>query len=400
MRLSTTLQLAIAPMAFARYGRFRRTNHVDAGMEAGVPVEKAPPAEHVVAPPAEPVAPPAEHVAPPAEHVAPPAEHVMPPAEHVAPPAEHVAPPAEHVVAPPAEHVNVGGVQAIVIWVNEGAGAEASTVHEQETVTETITVEKDGKATEVPGIDGTTTIDAGATGVVEHMGATHSVEVGGEQGLSYFPQEVEAKVGDMIIFTFYAMNHTVTQSSFDKPCSLLEGGMDSGFIPNPDNSIDPPPQVAMQVMTEDPLWMYCAQGNHCGQGMVFSINPSAEKTHAQFQANAIAQEGDGDATGIVGGGDSAAPPEGSETAAPSEGEAAPPADTAAPTEDGAVLPTDASEPIDGAVNGGVVMGVGTIGEDGSCQCAVMCGAGSFPNAAQGGGSFGGMPGTFPPPSEE
>lgn len=387
MRLSTTLQLAMAPMAFARYGRFRRTDHVvEAPME-----HVAPPAEHVM-PPAEPVAPPAEHVMPPAEHVAPPAEHVAPPAEHVVPPAEHPAPPAEHPAAP-AEHVNVGGVQAIVIWVNEGAGAEASTVHEQKTITETITVEEGGEATEVPCVDGTTTIDAGATGVVEHMGATHSVEVGGEQGLSYFPQEVEAKVGDMIIFTFYSKNHTVTQSSFDKPCELLDGGMDSGFIPNPDDSIDPPPQVAMQVMTEDPLWMYCAQGNHCGQGMVFSINPNAEKTHAQFQANAIAQEGDGDATGIVGGGDSAAPPTGSETAAPSEGEAAPPADTAAPTEDGAVLPTDASEPIDGAVNGGVVMGVGTIGEDGSCQCAVMCGAGSFPNAGQGANSFGGMPGT-------
>ena len=376
-------------MAFARYGRFRRTNHVDAGLEAGVPMEHvAPPAEHV-APPAEHVAPPAEHVAPPAEHVAPPAEHVAPPAEHVAPPAEHVAPPAEHAAAP-AEHVNVGGVQAIVIWINEGAGAEASTVHEQMTVTQTITVEKGGKATEVPALDGTTTIEAGATGVVENMGATHSVDVGGEQGLSFFPQEVEAKVGDMIIFTFYAQNHTVTQSSFDKPCSLLEGGMDSGFIPNPDNSIDPPPQVAMQVMTEDPLWMYCAQGNHCGQGMVFSINPSAEKTHAQFQANAIAQEGDGDATGIVGGGDDAAPTEGEETVAPPEGD-----ETAAPTEEGAVLPTDASEPIDGAVNGGVVMGVGTIGEDGSCQCAVMCGAGSFPNAGQGHNNFGGMPGTFP-----
>lgn len=258
------------------------------------------------------------------------------------------------------------------------------------TVTQTITVAEGGHATEVPALDGHhTTIEAGATGVVENMGATHSVEVGGEQGLSFFPQEVEAKVGDMIIFTFYAQNHTVTQSSFDKPCSLLEGGMDSGFIPNPDDSIDPAPQVAMQVMTEDPIWMYCAQGNHCGQGMVFSINPSAEKTHAQFQANAIAQEGDGDATGITDG-DGAAPPEDSEEAAPSEG-----GEEAAPTEDGAVLPTDASEPIDGAVSGGVVMGVGTIAEDGSCQCAVMCGAGSFPNAGQGVNSFGGMPGTSP-----
>lgn len=57
----------------------------------------------------------------------------------------------------------------------------------------------------------------------------------------------------MVIFTFMAANHTATQATFDKPCDPMEGGMDTGFQPNPDNSISPPPQVAMQVMVEMPL---------------------------------------------------------------------------------------------------------------------------------------------------
>ena len=57
----------------------------------------------------------------------------------------------------------------------------------------------------------------------------------------------------MVIFTFMSTNHTATQSTFDKPCDPMEGGMDTGFQPNPDNSINPPPQVAMQVMVETPL---------------------------------------------------------------------------------------------------------------------------------------------------
>jgi hypothetical protein len=37
--------------------------------------------------------------------------------------------------------------------------------------------------------------------------------------------------------------------------------------------------------------LYCAQGNHCGSGMVLSINPTAEKTQAKFQSDAIAKFG-------------------------------------------------------------------------------------------------------------
>lgn len=365
MRLSTLLPLAIAPAALARSGRMRRTNHLgeaEAGLggvaagHAGVGVE----------------------------------------AGHAG-----VGVGAVGGVAVPGHVGLVSGVNAVVIWVNQGGGAAAETINQQVTVTQTVTA--GAEATEVAN----TVIDAGATGVVEGVGATHEVTVGGDQGLSYFPQEVAAQVGDMIIFTFYAMNHTVTQSTFDQACSAMEGGMDSGFMANPDNSIDPPPQVAMQVMTEDPIWMYCAQGNHCGQGMVFSINPSAENTHAQFQANAIAQNGDGAATGITGGEGvppaedaAAAPPEGGQETAVEGGETA--AETPAQTDAGAVLPTSAgvaapsaSAPGGATLGGGIVMGQGVMAEDGSCQCAVQCSGGSFPDpAAQGVNAFGGVAGKF------
>jgi len=38
-----------------------------------------------------------------------------------------------------------------------------------------------------------------------------------------------AAVGDTISFTFYPKNHTVTQSSFEAPCTPFPGGTDTGL---------------------------------------------------------------------------------------------------------------------------------------------------------------------------
>ena len=108
--------------------------------------------------------------------------------------------------------------------------------------------------------------------------------------------------------------------------------------------------------------------------MVFSINPTPEKTHAQFQAQAIAQNGTGTDSGITGGTASAAPP-----AAPS---ATVGGGGATAVAGGAAQAT-----------GNIVTGVGQVNADGSCVCAVACAAGSFPNiAAQGVNAFGGVGG--------
>ncbi|KAL2759852.1 hypothetical protein ACRALDRAFT_2038619 [Sodiomyces alcalophilus JCM 7366] len=288
-----------------------------------------PPEAHV------PVHPPVEH--PPVEH--PPVEH--PPVEH--PPMEH--PPVEH---PPMEHPPV-----------------------------------EHPPMEHP-VGGTPTHPGEVTQVVPGAGATHSVDVGGPAGLVYHPESINAKVGDMVIFTFFAANHTATQSTFDKPCEPLAGGMDSGFIPNPDNTIDPPPQVAMQVMVDNPLWFYCAQGPHCAKGMVFSINPTAERTHAMFQSIAIAG-GDGDAAPITGGDP-------------------PPVEEQPPTESAPLPPIDSLPPVDGGDDvvlppsggGGVQEGIGQIDGNGACVCSVQCDMGAFPNLEQQGiGAVGGIGGSMP-----
>jgi plastocyanin len=52
--------------------------------------------------------------------------------------------------------------------------------------------------------------------------------------LSYFPESITAAQGDVVKFVFMQKNHTVTQSTFADPCKKMEGGMDSGFMPNPE----------------------------------------------------------------------------------------------------------------------------------------------------------------------
>ena len=143
-----------------------------------------------------------------------------------------------------------------VVWYNMGAGVATQTVNPQHTVTKTVMVEQGGMETAVHGVDGTvTTVPAGGSATVPATGATHTVMVGGGDlgALTFTPPEAYAEVGDMIIFNYMAQNHSVTQVSFDDPCVALPGGMDSGFVPNPNNTVDPAPQVAMQVMTTDTI---------------------------------------------------------------------------------------------------------------------------------------------------
>lgn len=79
------------------------------------------------------------------------------------------------------------------------------------------------------------------------------VIVGGSAGLVYTPETLSADVGDMVIFEFMSQNHTATQSSFGTPCEALSGGINSGFMPNINNTVSPPPQMAMQVKVSTPL---------------------------------------------------------------------------------------------------------------------------------------------------
>lgn len=113
----------------------------------------------------------------------------------------------------------------------------------------------------------------------------------GDGGLTFTPETITAAVGDTVIFEFRGGNHTVTQSTFAAPCSVMttpKAGIDSGFVPVAAGATE----FSQWSITVDnataPLWFYCKQGNHCQQGMVFSVNPTADKTHEAFKANAAA----------------------------------------------------------------------------------------------------------------
>lgn len=141
----------------------------------------------------------------------------------------------------------------IIIWANPGGGAKRTNINEQVTITKTVTAGAGQQQTAVPVAGGTTTISQGQTATVPATGASHTVKVGGPGGLVFQPDQMSIPAGDTVVFEFLAQNHTVTQSPFDTPCKALDGGMDSGFLANPNNTVSPAPQVAMQVMATTPL---------------------------------------------------------------------------------------------------------------------------------------------------
>ncbi|RAO64061.1 uncharacterized protein BHQ10_000073 [Talaromyces amestolkiae] len=192
-------------------------------------------------------------------------------------------------------------------------------------------------------------------------GTTHMVTVGGTAGLVYTPSSINASVGDIVQFNFESKNHTVTQSSFAAPCVKTVGGFDSGFMPNINNSLSPAPMLQFQVTVSTPIWMFCGQTGHCGEGMVFSINPTAAKSQDAFLSAAKAQNGTATAAG-TGAGAAAASSSGSATSGSTA--------------------TSSVAAVAAATSGSVVAaGTGTLTSGGACSCSCLCGAAAFPAGA-------------------
>jgi len=130
-------------------------------------------------------------------------------------------------------------------------------------------------------------------------GTDHRIVVGGPNILAYSPSNITAQVGDTVTFEFHEKNHTVTQSAFNTPCRALAStstsgqiGFDSGFMPVADGAVTFP-TFTIVVNDTNPIWAYCRQANHCGQGMVFAVNAveSGPKNFSAFQALAMQQNG-------------------------------------------------------------------------------------------------------------
>lgn len=147
----------------------------------------------------------------------------------------------------------------------------------------------------------------------------HQVIVGGPNSdlvkqLTFQPPALAAAVGDVVQFVFQQKNHTVTQTSFDNVCRpLLDASykpvFDTGFQPVAADKTSGFPVYNYTVKDLEPVWMYCQQTNHCGQGkrndtqtqrreplltdrflgMVFSINCPATGAHSfdNFKAAAL-----------------------------------------------------------------------------------------------------------------
>ncbi|KAK0661634.1 hypothetical protein QBC41DRAFT_260975 [Cercophora samala] len=105
--------------------------------------------------------------------------------------------------------------------------------------------------------------------------AHHQVTVGNAGELKFVPEVVKARKHDTITYTFFAKNHSVAQSSFDKPCQPLDRAIFSGFVPNDSQDVASRTTFTITVQDDKPVWLYCSQptGDHCQKGMVHAINP-------------------------------------------------------------------------------------------------------------------------------
>lgn len=118
----------------------------------------------------------------------------------------------------------------------------------------------------------TTTVTSTPSKTVRLTGVTHTVAAG-RGGLKFDPDNVIALVGDVVEWRFLPKNHSIAQSSFDKPCQPQDNkSFSGGFFPVAEGQS----KEVFQVVVEDtkPIWYYCAQnvGRHCQSGMVGVIN--------------------------------------------------------------------------------------------------------------------------------
>ncbi|KAF8271415.1 hypothetical protein EI94DRAFT_1720546 [Lactarius quietus] len=131
-------------------------------------------------------------------------------------------------------------------------------------------------------LGGLALFSSAAAGAVWHVNVSDQ-----NANLLYSPSFItNVSIGDKVVYTFNPKNHTVTQSSFQQPCTHLDGGFDSGFNPTAPNNAYPP-TFTVTVNDTKPIWVYCKQAantpqSHCGNGMVHAINPGLPGTNNSF----------------------------------------------------------------------------------------------------------------------
>jgi hypothetical protein len=121
--------------------------------------------------------------------------------------------------------------------------------------------------------------------------ATFNVQVGANDSLVFNPTSLTGvNTGDIVNFQFVSKNHSVVQSTFAAPCTAA--GVTSGYqnVSDPTGASGFPTWSLTVENATAPLWFFCSQvtntSTHCKSGMVFAINPNAQKSFDAFQAAA------------------------------------------------------------------------------------------------------------------
>ncbi|KAL2064767.1 hypothetical protein VTL71DRAFT_3906 [Oculimacula yallundae] len=124
--------------------------------------------------------------------------------------------------------------------------------------------------------------------------ATHSVNVGAVLH-QFTPASLTAKVGDIVEFRFYPLNHSVARAEYKNPCIPYEvvevgrQGVWSGFKPV-NVVLSDPPKFSLLINDTEPIFFYCSAPGACKEdGMVGVINPNSTHTfevQQEFAKNA------------------------------------------------------------------------------------------------------------------
>ncbi|KAM7218534.1 Cupredoxin [Rhypophila decipiens] len=105
--------------------------------------------------------------------------------------------------------------------------------------------------------------------------ATIKIDVG-KSGLTFSPDSVTAKTGDVLEYHFHGpVPHSVAQSDFSSPCNPSKtGGFYSGMIRTSGNG-ENSDVFRVTVNSTSPIFFYCGVPGHCEGGMAGVVNPSS-----------------------------------------------------------------------------------------------------------------------------
>ncbi|PSS25345.1 hypothetical protein M430DRAFT_39447 [Amorphotheca resinae ATCC 22711] len=140
---------------------------------------------------------------------------------------------------------------------------------------------------------GSTSSKSAASTTASGPAATHTCLVGAD-GFNFSPNQMYAKVGDIIEYRFYPLNHSVARAGFGNNLACLpyedsgQGlvGFWSDFQPVA-VVLSNPPIFRLLINDTEPVFFYCSAPGACQQGMVGVINPNSSFTYQDQLAYAL-----------------------------------------------------------------------------------------------------------------